>query len=127
MKYADAEIALHYSKAPDYPQINQAVVREMHRQVGDLEINHRGIATRGLLVRHLILPNNLAGTEQIVQFLVENISPNTYLNLMDQYHPSYRASLYPELNRHITRIEYQSAIKVAALYGIRRLDIRKDI
>ncbi|RME88976.1 MAG: radical SAM protein, partial [Anaerolineae bacterium] len=85
MKYADSEPAHRFSRVRDYPQVNRAAVREMHRQVGDLEIDERGLARRGLLVRHLVLPNGLAGTGKIVRFLAEEISPNTYLNLMDQY------------------------------------------
>ncbi|MGD9092419.1 MAG: radical SAM protein, partial [Anaerolineales bacterium] len=102
MKYASPQIARHYSKVRNYPKVNQAAVREMHRQVGDLAINDNGLATRGLLVRHLVLPNNLAGTDQIVQFLAEEISPNTYLNLMDQYRPAFKAHHFPKLNRRIT-------------------------
>ena len=125
MKYADPEIARHYSKIPDYPLINQIAVREMHCQVGDLQLDARGIATRGLLVRHLILPENLAGTDQIVRFLAEEISPNTYLNLMDQYRPAFHAHQYPELNRGITREEYSQAVRMATEAGLTRLDKRR--
>jgi putative pyruvate formate lyase activating enzyme len=124
MKYADPELAKRYSKIPAYPQVNQAAVKEMHRQVGDLQLDERGIALRGLLVRHLILPENLAGTGQIVQFLADEISPNTYLNLMDQYRPAYRANHYPELNRRITRAEYNRAFQMAREVGLERLDKR---
>jgi hypothetical protein len=92
MKFASAQIARKYSKIPNYPRANQAVVREMHRQVGDLQVDGRGIAQRGLLVRHLVLPNDLAGTAEIVRFLAQEISQDTYLNLMDQYHPAFNAS-----------------------------------
>ena len=125
MKYADAEIARRYSKIRDYPQVNQAAVREMHRQVGDLVLDENGLAVRGLLVRHLILPNNLAGTKEIIRFLAEEISPNTYLNLMDQYRPDYRAHHYPELNRPITRDEYEEAVRYAHEMGLHRLDQRR--
>ncbi|KPL07575.1 radical SAM protein [bacterium SM23_57] len=125
MKYADPEIARRLSKIPDYPKINQVAVKEMHAQVGDLVLDERGIALRGLLVRHLILPNNLAGTDQIVTFLSE-LSRNTYLNLMDQYRPTYRAHLYPEVNRRITREEYNRAIQLAADAGLSRLDERRS-
>jgi len=125
MKYADAEIAWRYSRIRNYPQVNQAAVREMHRQVGDLQIGPDGLARRGLLVRHLVLPNNLAGTDVIVRFLAEEISPNTYLNLMDQYRPAYRAHLYPELNRRLTREEYETAVAMAHAVGLRRLDQRR--
>jgi len=121
MKYADEEIARRYSGIPDYPSTNQTAVREMHRQVGDLQIV-RGLAKRGLLVRHLVLPNHLAGTQAIIRFLAEKISQNTYLNLMDQFHPAYKAHLYPELNRRLTVEEYQEAIQLAHQAGILRLD-----
>jgi putative pyruvate formate lyase activating enzyme len=88
MKYADAQIARQYSKIRDYPQVNQAALREMHRQVGDLQLDARGVALRGLLVRHLVLPNSLAGTAQIVRFLAEEIS-NTYLNLSGSIPPHF--------------------------------------
>ena len=127
MKYADAEIARRYSKIPNYPQVNQAAVREMHRQVGDLQVNEMGLALRGLLVRHLVLPDDLAGTADIVRFLATEISPDTYLNLMDQYRPAYKAHHFPELNRRITRQEYEAAVKMARDAGLRRLDERRNL
>jgi putative pyruvate formate lyase activating enzyme len=125
MKYASAQIARHYSKIPNYPQFNQAVVREMHRQVGDLQIDENGLARRGLLVRHLVLPNRLAGTAEIVRFLAEEISPNTYLNLMDQYRPAYNARQFPKLDRPVSRQEFQEAVDLAHAAGLNRLDERK--
>jgi putative pyruvate formate lyase activating enzyme len=122
MKYSDLRIARQYSKIPDYPKVNRAVVREMHRQVGDLQIDQRGLAKRGLLVRHLVLPNGLAGTSEIVQFLAQEISKNTYLNLMDQYRPDFRAHLLPELDRRLTHPEYLLAIQLAQEAGLQRLD-----
>lgn len=127
MKYADAEIARRYSKVRNYPEVNHAAVREMHRQVGDLQIDENGLARRGLLVRHLILPNNLAGTAEVLQFLAEEISPNTYLNLMDQYRPAYKAYQHPELNRPITKQEYQQALRMAHERGLHRLDQRRRL
>jgi putative pyruvate formate lyase activating enzyme len=127
IKYADAEIARRFSKIADYPQVNQAAVREMHRQVGDLRINSMGLATRGLLVRHLVLPGNLAGTDQVVQFLATEISPHTYLNLMDQYRPAYKAHHFPELRRGISRDEYARAVRMAGEAGLTRLDERRPI
>ena len=124
IKYADATIGQIYSRVPNYPQVNQSAVKEMHRQVGDLQLDKRGIATRGLIVRHLILPHNLAGTDQIVGFLAEKISKNTYLNLTDQYRPAYRAHNLPDLNRRISRDEYQLAIHWATEAGLKRLDER---
>ncbi len=121
MKYASEEPGRKYSGIPDYPQVNRAAVREMHRQVGDMQIS-AGLAMRGLLVRHLVLPGGLAGTAEIVRFLAVEISPNTYLNLMDQYYPAFRAHLFPELNRRISRQEYQEAVQLAHQAGLYRLD-----
>jgi putative pyruvate formate lyase activating enzyme len=124
MKYSDAKIGRRYSKIGGYPEVNRAAVREMHRQVGDLVLDDRGIAQRGLLVRHLVLPHNLAGTAEILRFLAEEISENTYLNLMDQYRPAYRASEHPPLSRPITHEEYARAVKLARKVGLDRLDSR---
>jgi putative pyruvate formate lyase activating enzyme len=122
MKYTNAEVAIHYSKAQDYPHVNQTAVCEMHRQVGNLIMDEDGIAKRGLLVRHLVLPNDLAGTEEIVRFLAEKISPNTYVNLMDQYRPAYNARQFPLLARSLTSEEYRSAVQMAHAAGLQRLD-----
>jgi len=96
----------------------------MHRQVGDLQIDERGVATRGLLVRHLVLPDDLAGTRDTLEWLAREISPNTYLNLMDQYRPCYKAKEYPELDRRITRAEFERAVRLAEEVGLTRLDER---
>ncbi len=127
MKYADPDIARKYSKILNYPRVNQAAVKEMHRQVGDLMLDDRGLAVRGLLVRHLVLPNDLAGTREIMRFLAEEVSPHTYVNIMDQYHPYYRADRYPELNRPITRQEYEKAMRVAREAGLHRFDRRRRL
>jgi putative pyruvate formate lyase activating enzyme len=124
MKYGDSRLARKYSKVRDYVERNQDAVREMHRQVGDLVIDGRGIARRGLLVRHLVLPHNIAGTEQVLDFLAHEISTNTYLNLMDQYRPCYRADEYAELDRMISVSEYEAALAAAARLGLYRLDQR---
>jgi putative pyruvate formate lyase activating enzyme len=121
-KYADPEVAERYSKAKDYPSVARSALREMHRQVGDLLIDERGIALRGLLVRHLVLPGGLAGTEEVVRFLADEISPNTYTNIMDQYHPCFKAIDHPPLDRRITIEEYRMAVKAAREAGLRRLD-----
>ncbi|HOQ04977.1 MAG TPA: radical SAM protein [Anaerohalosphaeraceae bacterium] len=118
MKYADSSTAARYSDAPDYPQVNQAAVRQMHRQVGDLVIEN-GLAVRGLLIRHLVLPGGLAGSEQIFDFLAEHISPHTAVNVMDQYHPCFRADEYPPLNRRPTKPEYETALACASRKGLR--------
>jgi len=125
MKYSDPKTARRYSKIRNYPQVNQEAVREMFRQVGDLEVNERGVAQRGLLIRHLVLPEDIAGTAEIVRFISEEISTHTYLNLMDQYRPAYKAHNYPELNRRLTNQEYNSAVDAAVKAGLIRLDDRK--
>lgn len=122
MKYSSAQVGFHYSKIRNYPQVNQAAVTEMHRQVGNLQIGERGLARRGLLVRHLVLPEGLAGTAEIAGFLAEKISPETYLNLMDQYYPAYRAAQFPRLKRRITPQEYQTAVQQVHTAGLLRLD-----
>jgi putative pyruvate formate lyase activating enzyme len=123
-KYADADVAQRYSKIRNYPAANQAALREMHRQVGDLTMDERGVAQRGLLVRHLVLPENLAGTAEIVRFLRDEISPNTYINVMAQYRPCYRAQEFPPLNRSITNQEYAEAVHLAQEADL-RLDERR--
>jgi putative pyruvate formate lyase activating enzyme len=122
MKYADEETARRLSGIPNYPQINQQAVREMHHQVGDLKLDNNGLATRGLLIRHLVLPNGLAGTEQVVRFLAEEISKDTYLNLMAQYRPEFKAHEIPDMKRRITSEEYQKTIQAALQAGLHRLD-----
>jgi putative pyruvate formate lyase activating enzyme len=122
MKYASERIARSYSKIPHYPQTNQAAVLEMHRQVGDLQLDAHGIARRGLLVRHLVLPNDLAGTEEIVRFLAEQVSSNTYLNVMSQYRPAFNARRFPKLNRPLKGEEYRRAVQLALAAGLERLD-----
>jgi putative pyruvate formate lyase activating enzyme len=94
----------------------------MHRQVGDLVIDTRGIATRGLLVRHLVLPENVAGTAEVVRFIADEISKNTYVNIMDQYRPCYKANEHPPLDRRITSKEFTEAINLALKAGLARLD-----
>ena len=126
MKYADEEAGRKYSKVKEYPSVNQAAVKEMHRQVGDLVMDDRGVAQRGLLVRHLVLPQNLAGTAQIARFLAEEVSPDTYLNVMAQYRPTYKAHEYPEIDRGPSPEELQDAVDVALDAGLTRLDERKS-
>ncbi len=121
-KYADKALAEKYSKVKDYPYVAKQALKEMHRQVGDLVINEQGIALRGLLVRHLVLPNNIAGTEEVVKFIAEEISKNTYINIMDQYRPCWHADEHPELNRRITRKEFEDAINIALKYGLTKID-----
>ncbi|MFI5180104.1 MAG: radical SAM protein [Thermoanaerobaculia bacterium] len=122
MKYADPAAARCYSHVLDYPEVNQAAVKEMHRQVGDLVLDEDGLAVRGLLVRHLVMPNSLAGTEKVLAFLAREISMNTYLNLMDQYHPDYKAGGIEPLSRRVSREEWNEALDLAERYGLNRLD-----
>ncbi len=124
MKYGDSEVARKYSKVRDYVAANRVALKEMHRQVGDLVIDERGIAQRGLLVRHLVLPGGTAGTEEVLAFLASEVSRDSYVNLMDQYRPCYRADEYPDIDRPLSVAEYDAALAAAARYGITRLDAR---
>jgi putative pyruvate formate lyase activating enzyme len=117
MKYSDSAVAQELSNAADYPQVNCDAVKEMHRQVSDLQLK-KGLATRGLLVRHLVLPNNLAGSFKIIDFLAEQISNATTINVMDQYRPCYKASLHTGINRRSTREEIQSVRRYAIEKGL---------
>ncbi len=125
MKYGDSETARRYSGVRDYWEINRKAVREMHRQVGDLVLDDQGIARRGLLVRHLVLPGNLAGTDAVLRFIAEEISRDTYVNIMSQYRPCHRAGEFPPLDRLPTREEYRRALALAEGYGLYRLDRRQ--
>jgi putative pyruvate formate lyase activating enzyme len=126
MKYADKDTALKYSKAKHYPEVNQAAVKEMHRQVGDLVMDEKGIALRGLLVRHLVLPKGLAGTPKVARFLAEEVSKDTYINIMDQYRPCYKANELPPLNLRLSRIEFNRALEQAREAGLHRFDKRES-
>ena len=120
IKYSSDKIGLKYSLVKDYwTQVSQAIV-EMHQQVGDLIIEN-GLAKKGLLIRHLVLPNNLSGTKKIMRFLAQKISENTYVNLMDQYYPTNKAYLYHELSRRITPQEFEEAVRLAQDCGLQRL------
>ena len=124
MKYGSDEMALKYSNAPEYTRYAKAAILEMHRQAGDLEIDDDGLAAKGLLVRHLVLPAGAAGTAEVVRFLSKEVSRNTYLNVMAQYRPEYKACGYSELDRSITVREYREAVRIAADAGLTRgLDI----
>ncbi len=122
MKYSDSESAHRYSHVRDYAAANRNAVKEMYRQVGDLVLDAQGIAQRGLLVRHLVMPDGVSGSLDVLRFIARELSPNTYLNLMDQYRPCYRAQEYPALERPLGRGEYEAALDAARAYGLRRLD-----
>jgi putative pyruvate formate lyase activating enzyme len=121
-KFWDPQIADQTCRAPDYPKVARAAVAEMHRQVGDLVLDRNGLAFSGLLVRHLVLPDGLAGTAEIMDFIANRISPRTYVNVMAQYRPCGRAAETNGLDRSITKAEYQDALKAATDAGIERLD-----
>jgi len=121
MKYADSAVGHALSKTRDYAEVNRAAVLEMHRQVGDLKLDSRGVARRGLLIRHLVLPGGRAGTAETLAWIASTISLNTYLNLMDQYHPCYRADEYPPLTRPLRREEFLEAVRAAERCGLSRL------
>ena len=118
MRYSDDSVARTYSAAPHYPEINRAAVKEMFRQVGNLVLDEDGIATRGLIVRHLVLPNGLSGTEGVMKFLAEEISKDVYISLMSQYFPAYKAHEFSKLSRRITSEEYEEAYHIMQKYGL---------
>lgn len=120
-KYWDPEIAARLSGASDYPAKARAALREMHRQVGDLEIGDDGVAIRGLLVRHLVLPDEMAGTPEITRFLAEEISPQTFINIMGQYRPAHRSAEHPPLERRVARREVLRARRQASRAGLTRI------
>jgi len=120
MKYSDAEPAERYSNAPDYFEVCKEAVKEMHRQVGDLIVDNRGIAVRGLLIRHLVLPDGLAGSAKVFEFIATELSKESYVNIMVQYRPMYKAYEYKELNRGVTMSEYKEALDSAKAWGLHR-------
>ena len=120
IKYSVDENALMFSGVQNYWGVVTDTVKEMHRQVGDLKISKRGIAQRGLLIRHLVLPNDIAGSKRVIDFVADEISTNTYLNIMDQYRPAYNASKYEKLNRRITPSEYKEVVDYAFSKGLMR-------
>jgi len=109
MRYADSKMAIKYSGAPDYPEYNQESVKEMHRQVGIARFNPNGIIEKGVIIRHLVLPDSISGTAKIMDFISREISPDTYISLMSQYYPCYRSLEFPEINRRLTQQEYKRA------------------
>jgi putative pyruvate formate lyase activating enzyme len=122
-KYTDGAMADKYSPgAHDYPEVAAAAIQEMHRQVGELIVDECGVALRGLMIRHLVLPSNIAGTDQFVRFVADRLTPTTYVNIMAQYRSAHQASRYPELARLITPAELHQAIAWAREAGLTRLD-----
>lgn len=127
-KFWDRELSFFYMAARDYPDIAQAAIREMNRQVGPLRFDDQGLALRGLLVRHLVMPNRVSDTRKICQFIANEISVDTYINIMDQYRPEGRVlkkpDKYSEINRRTSSTEYEEALKVAQEVGLYRFDMR---
>ena len=124
-KFSSDLSATFYCKAPDYPEVAKSALKEMHRQVGDLVLDENHRAIKGLIVRHLVMPEHIAGTREVMKFLANEISKNTYVNIMDQYHPCGDTSDFPELVRKVTSEEFQEALDEAKEEGITRLDNRK--
>lgn len=122
-KYFDAAIGMRLSGARDYPIHAMSALEEMHRQVGDLEISPKGIAERGVLVRHLVLPNDQAGSRGVMRFLA-GLSRHTYVNIMDQYRPEYRAREHADIKRRPTLDEYDAAVYAAREAGLYRFDTK---
>lgn len=122
MKYGDEETARRLSKVRDYVAVNRRAVIEMHRQVGDLLIDEDGLARRGLLIRHLVLPHGLAGSKAVLRFIANEISKDTYLNIMDQYHPCYRAWEDERLARPLLAEEFDEVIRYAQQLGLHRFE-----
>ncbi len=126
-KFWDPAVAETACRAPDYPARAREAIKEMHRQAGNLVLDAGGLARRGLLVRHLALPENLAGTASVMDFLAREISEDTYVNVMAQYHPAGLAANLPGFHRPITREEYKAAVDAALAAGLTRLDRRKRV
>ena len=127
-KYWDGEMARKYSRAPDYPQVARRTIKEMHRQVGELVFDEEGLARRGLLIRHLVMPDDIAGTQEVARWIARELSPNTYVNFMAQYYPAGKVSAreFAEINRRISPEEYELALDAARRAGLKRLDARRS-
>ena len=119
-KYSDPESGRKYSRAADYFEVNKKALLEMHRQVGDLKMDKEGIAKRGMLVRHLVLPEDIAGSRKVLEFIARSISQDTYMSIMAQYHPAHLAFEFPELSRRISKKEYDAVLKIADELGLER-------
>ncbi len=118
IRYADNAVALSYSGVKNYVPVVRTAIKEMYRQVGNLKVNVREIACKGLIVRHLILPHNLAGSAASLKWLVNEISPDVFVSIMAQYYPAHQANKYPELNRRVTAGEYEKVTRIMENLGI---------
>ncbi|HPP93054.1 MAG TPA: radical SAM protein [Bacteroidales bacterium] len=124
-KYSNSEMAAKYSSgAYSYPEVTKKALLEMNRQVGVAKPEENGLMYRGLMIRHLVMPNNVSGTKEVIDWIAANLPKDTYLNLMSQYRPVYKASQYPEINRRITRQEYIEAVDYARKAGLTNLEIQ---
>ena len=126
MRYSSDTIAKKYSLAEDYPQNNRKAIKQMHAQVGILQMDKKGIATQGLIIRHLVLPNDLSGTENTMRFISEEVSPETYISLMSQYSPYYKADRLPGICRRIRKEEYTLAQEIMEKYGLHNGWMQED-
>ena len=126
-KYWDPEMARKYSKVADYLEVARRTIKEMYRRVGDLVVDEDGLAKRGLIVRHLVMPENMAGTREVMRWIARELSPTTYVNVIAQYYPAGKASRsgYAEINRRATACEYEEALDEAWRAGLLRLDPRR--
>ena len=123
-KYQDGALAAKYSSgASDYPAAASATIKEMHRQVGELQMDRHGVARRGLIIRHLIMPGNIAGTDRFVRWVAQELTPGTSVNLMAQYRPEHKAFDHPEISRRITSEEWQQARTWAKQAGLENIDL----
>ncbi len=125
-KFWDSMTSKRFIKAPDYPEAARRAIKEMHRQVGPLVLDEGGMARRGLIVRHLVMPGEIAGTREIMQWIARELGSDTYVNIMAQYYPAGRVLLgeYAEINRHISDAEFHQALAAARGAGLCRLDAR---
>ncbi len=119
-KYWDEAVAKELSSAPDYPQVVRDALREMHRQVGVLTVDRRGVAVRGLLIRHLVMPDGLAGTSDMMEFISRELSPDSYVNVMAQYRPMFKGVGHPKIGRALNSREYREAVQMAREAGLHR-------
>ena len=125
MKFMDADQAeIYMAGASDYPEVGTKALHEMHRQVGLHKTDENGIALRGLMIRHLVMPNRVAGTEKFIRWVAANLPKSTYVNIMHQYHVDYKAFDYPKIRRSITAEEYLEAMAAAEKYGLTNLDLK---
>lgn len=118
IKYSSNDTAEHYSSAVNYWDVVRPVIKEMYRQVGNLEVDENEIGKRGLIIRHMVMPNELSGTEKVLKFIAEEVSPNTHISFMSQYFPAYKAVDHPKINRRLTKAEWQKAVELLEFYGL---------